>query len=99
MAGDLALEEPEGTVTVEDAITEEVGEEGIEARAFRVDGEAGFEQMVYNEGIDCGEDGGATDDNAAGERGAAVEELAGPGVQAVLVEEHGGEAAEDGQDG
>lgn len=97
MAGNLALEAPKGAITIEDAIAKEVGEEGVEAGAFRVAGEVSFENMVDDTGI-CGrEEDGATEEDAAGECGRAVKEFAGPFIEAMLVDDDEGEAANQGK--
>lgn len=93
MTGYLTLEAPKGAITVEDATAKEVGEVRVEAWAFGVAIEAGLEDVLDVLGVGCGDGDPAASDDAAGKRGGAVEDLAGPLVEAVLVEEDEREAA------
>lgn len=51
MTRDLALKSPESIVGDEDAMAEEIWEDGVEALAFDVVGEVGAEEMVDDGGV------------------------------------------------
>lgn len=59
MAGDLSLELPGFTVSVEDSVTEEVTERTVKCESFAVAREIGFENMLDYQGVRCEDLAGA----------------------------------------
>lgn len=100
VAGDLALESPGGSVGVEDAVAEELADDGGEAGAFDVVGEVGVEQVADIGGVGGGHAIGEVEEGVdlnSGRWGSG-ELLGDPVVEAVAVAEESEEVSDYGME-
>lgn len=89
MASDFTLESPEITIGVEDATTEQVREERVEARAFGVSKEASFEDVLDIGGVSSRDTSGETNGDFASKGRGAIKDFTSPKIESMAIEEDG----------